>query len=341
MTGLWLAAVLAAILCVLGLRFALARGFPNWLDLPNDRSLHVRPVPRIGGLAVLGATIATLIVGAVVGAYPAPTLPTAVLWIATLVLALASALDDRRGLPVLPRLLAHACAAAALVVALAFDPATALPVLASPAPWVAIALVLAIVWFTNLYNFMDGADGLAGTMTVIGFAGYAWMAPGDDPIAWLAAAIAGAAAGFLRWNWAPARVFLGDAGSIPAGFLAAGIGLLGAARGYWSLWAPVGLFLPFVSDASVTLLTRAIRGRRIWQAHREHAYQRLILQGRPVPWVAAGYATLSLIATVTVATSAYQTEFVSNVCWAVIIVLQGGVLVLAARGADQPSATRP
>lgn len=297
MTGTAVAMSAAALLTAWLLRVALARGFDGWLDVPNERSLHAHPVPRIGGLAMLAGVIVATAAALALGPGEEPSLTVAALWLCALALVLASALDDRRGLPVLPRLAVHAGAAGVLVATLVAQGGLPVPPAGAPAVIAGIGLALGTIWFTNLYNFMDGADGLAGSMTAVGFAGYAWMAPAGDPLAAFSAAICGAALGFLTCNWSPARVFLGDAGSIPTGFLAAGVGLAGAARGYWPLWAPLGLFLPFVVDATVTLVIRAARGRRIWQAHREHAYQRLILAGWPTWLVVSGYAAVSALAT--------------------------------------------
>ena len=134
---------------------------------------------------------------------------------------------------------------------------------------------------TNLYNFMDGSDGLAGGMALFGFAAYGlagWLV-GDGILAALAASIAAAAAAFLAFNFPPARVFLGDAGAIPLGFLSATLGLLGWREAYWPIWFPVLVFSPFILDASVTLARRALRGERFWEAHKTHYYQRLVQLG--------------------------------------------------------------
>jgi UDP-N-acetylmuramyl pentapeptide phosphotransferase/UDP-N-acetylglucosamine-1-phosphate transferase len=116
-------------------------------------------------------------------------------------------------------------------------------------------------------------------MAVIGFGGMALAASSGSPVALVAAAVVGAVLGFLVFNFPPARVFLGDAGSIPLGFLAAALGLLGWAADQWPLWFPVMVFSPFIADASLTLARRLVAGERVWQAHRDHGYQRLILSG--------------------------------------------------------------
>jgi len=231
------------------------------LDLPNDRSLHAAPIPRVGGLVLV-------VVVAVVLWFTAPPL-RAVVSIAA-VLMLVSAWDDRRGLPVVARLSAHL--AAGLFIAYSQ--------LATPPVWLLLATALALTWGMNLYNFMDGSDGLAGGMTVIGFSALGAAAMNASPaLATGCFCIAAAAAGFLVHNFHPARVFMGDAGSVPLGLLAGALGLAGWTQGIWPLWFPILVFSPFIVDASVTLASRIVRGRKPWQAHREHAYQRMVAGG--------------------------------------------------------------
>jgi UDP-N-acetylmuramyl pentapeptide phosphotransferase/UDP-N-acetylglucosamine-1-phosphate transferase len=149
-------------------------------------------------------------------------------------------------------------------------------------PWfLLLPALLAVVWMINLYNFMDGSDGLAGGMSVAGFGAYAIAASngGLVELSLLATAIAGAAAGFLIWNFHKARIFMGDSGSVPLGFLAAAVGLIGWQTGTWPMWFPVLVFSPFIADASLTLLKRYLRGERLSQAHRSHYYQRVLRMG--------------------------------------------------------------
>jgi len=228
------------------------------MDQPNQRSLHVVPVPRVGGIAMV---LAVLI------AWSLQPGSSPLLASLTAALALVSAVDDRIGLPVALRLAAHGLAALALVLGTGIGDA-----------WLAVGLVIIFVGMTNLYNFMDGSDGLAGGMALFGFTAYACAAHAV-PLGAMSLAVAAAAAGFLVFNFPPAKVFMGDAGSIPLGFLAASLGLLGWRQGLWPLWFPLLVFSPFVVDASVTLLRRLTRGERVWQAHREHYYQRLIRMG--------------------------------------------------------------
>lgn len=232
------------------------------LDLPNERSLHAQPVPRTGGIAIAAGVAAAC-------ALAWPGLP--VILAAAALLAVASFADDVVGLSTLARLALHLGAAAA---ALAFD-------LEVTAPLLFVVFALALAWTANLYNFMDGSDGLAGGMTVFGFGAYAVAAQlyGAATLAALCASLAAAAAAFLVFNWHPARLFLGDVGSVPLGFLAGALGLQGWAIGAWPLWFPLLVFAPFMCDATLTLVKRLLRREPVWRAHREHYYQRLVRMG--------------------------------------------------------------
>ena len=176
--------------------------------------------------------------------------------------------DDVFGLPVWVRLILHGAVASWLSASMLSD----------THGWMATAVgAIAITWMLNLYNFMDGSDGLAGGMTLIGFGCYgliAWSG-GNTPLAMINFCIAAAAAAFLLFNFYPARIFMGDSGSIPLGFLAAVLGLVGWKNGNWPFWLPLVVFSPFIADASVTLAKRGLRGEKVWQAHREHYYQRM------------------------------------------------------------------
>jgi len=238
-------------------------------DVPNERSLHATPVPRVGGI---GMMIAALPV-----AFWFADASIAVLVACAAALAIVSTADDVRSLPIAVRLPAHAAAATVAILAIA-APAGAREGFGVVEAAVAI---LAIVWMTNLYNFMDGSDGLAGGMALIGFGALALAGAMSRqwPLALACAAIASASCGFLAQNFPPARVFLGDAGSVPLGFLAASLGVYGAVCGAWGIALPILAFSPFIADATVTLARRVLRGERFWRAHRSHCYQRLVLAG--------------------------------------------------------------
>jgi UDP-N-acetylmuramyl pentapeptide phosphotransferase/UDP-N-acetylglucosamine-1-phosphate transferase len=234
------------------------------LDRPNSRSLHQTPVPRTGGIAVLLAMFSCWFA---FGAAPRAAAVSAIA-----VIAVVSFLDDVRDLPAAVRLAVHLAAAAFFVYAVT---APAVPLLAQA------ALALAIAWIANLYNFMDGSDGLAGGMALIGFSVYAVAAyaAGDGDFAAANLIIAASAAGFLVFNFHPARIFLGDVGSVPLGFLAGSFGVLGWHSAAWPLWFPIVVFSPFIVDSSVTLARRLWNRERVWQAHRDHYYQRLVQMG--------------------------------------------------------------
>jgi UDP-N-acetylmuramyl pentapeptide phosphotransferase/UDP-N-acetylglucosamine-1-phosphate transferase len=231
------------------------------LDQPNERSLHERPVPRTGGIAVLAGASMALAFGAGAGELWLPLL-------LALLLAAVSFADDLHTLPASARLIAHVVAAAVFV----------WYVLSPIALWQAAILLVGIAWLTNLYNFMDGSDGLAGGMATIGFGAYAVAAflAGEAALGIVSLCIAAASAAFLVFNFHPARIFLGDVGSIPLGFLAGALGVQGWRDEAWSLWFPVVVFAPFIADATVTLARRIARGERVWQAHRDHYYQRMV-----------------------------------------------------------------
>lgn len=313
MTLAWLAIALLPALLALAAIHALLRSpaARRLLDRPNERSLHVTPTPRVGGLGILIAAAPFAILGA--------DAPLLVMLGAAGVLAVVSARDDLRSLPVALRLAAHLAAAA---VAVAAGGAT------WPMAW-QVAAVFAIAWMTNLFNFMDGADGLAGTMAVIGFATLALNAfwASALPLAAVCAAIASACAGFLAFNFPPARVFMGDAGSIPLGFLAGALGLHGALAGAWPLWFAPLVFAPFIADASVTLARRLARGERAWVAHRSHYYQRLVLSGWSARCLVRASGLL-MSACALCATLARATE--GSERWAIIAFASMGTLIALA-----------
>jgi len=269
-----------AIAFFLSRRLARAADLPGLVDYPNARSLHQRPVPRTGGLAMLA--------GMTVGMSPAmfaitdPPLRIFGFVLAGLApLALVSLVDDRQGVAARWRILVHLLAAVSLLAA-GLDPDhLELPGLAWPVSvWATIFLTLLfIVWMINLYNFMDGMDGFAAGMAVIGFSTLAWLGRADEPFASICLIVAAASAGFLAHNFPPAKIFMGDTGSTALGFLAAACSLWGSKSGLFPFWVAILVFSPFIADATVTLLRRLLRGEKIWEAHRTHYYQRLVLLG--------------------------------------------------------------
>lgn len=248
------------------------------LDLPNHRSSHKVPTPRGGGLGVTPVVVALWVGLAGLG------LVGQGIWVAAsatgaTVLLLMSWWDDRHNLPALPRFCIHI---GCVIIALAVLPQQAL-VFQGWLPWWLDRLVVLIgcVWFVNLYNFMDGIDGITGVQTAaigIGAAVIAALTGVAPHLVPLGLVCAGAGLGFLVWNWHPARIFLGDSGSVPLGFLLGGMLVQLALGG--QLVSALILPLYYLADATLTLGLRAARGEKVWQAHREHFYQRALRGGR-------------------------------------------------------------
>ena len=252
-----------------------------FLDYPKARGLHAIPVPRIGGLAMFASV--WLLAG-----YWLQRDLLACIGVLSLVLLAISLLDDLHPISALMRLLVHASAAILSVLlwvqAFGMMPEQAgIPLQSLMSSAGAMVIVFCVVWMTNLYNFMDGADGLAGGMAFIGFGTFAIaasLAPDSTgSLVALTTIISGAACGFLLLNFPPAKIFMGDAGAIPLGFLAATLGIHGSVLGIWEWWFALLVFSPFIVDATVTLLRRTTQGYRPWIAHRDNYYQRLILSG--------------------------------------------------------------
>ena len=248
-------------------RYALAA---ELLDHPNARSSHEVPTPRGGGLAVVLTIMGGCAAGYVAGA-------VAQGWLATVILggglvAGIGFVDDHRDVPARWRLLVHLAACGIATFALG-------PVATLPLPGGSVDLgvagiglsLLAGVSLVNLYNFMDGIDGLAGAELVCVCGGLAVL---GGPVLLLPSLLGVAAGlGFLVWNWPPARIFMGDVGSGFLGFLLGALLLAGLAVGETGVYGPLVLLGVFVVDATVTLFTRAFTGQRVGEPHRSHAYQ--------------------------------------------------------------------
>jgi FlaA1/EpsC-like NDP-sugar epimerase/UDP-N-acetylmuramyl pentapeptide phosphotransferase/UDP-N-acetylglucosamine-1-phosphate transferase len=208
------------------------------------------------------------------------------LWVAgaATIVSIISLIVDLTAVSVWIRLFVHALAAAAVVFGAGLRiTEISVPSLGSvPLGYVAVPVtMLFLVWMANLYNFMDGMDGFASGMTVLGygFIAYAALRAGETALSVAALFVVAASLGFLPFNWPPSKIFMGDIGSVPLGFLAGALILRGVNTGLFDIWAPLLCFAPFVVDASVTLARRLIRGERLWRPHREHFYQRLVLAG--------------------------------------------------------------
>ncbi len=280
-----LAAAIAAI--AMALLLVAARWLPQ--DRPNPRSLHDRPVPRVGGLAIWAGFLPLALI-------VPPPVPGGAVWLAAwFAVATVSLLDDWRGVRAVTRLgvqaIAAGVAAWAILGPLGFvDSGFAWG-------WVAAATIV-IVWSANLFNFMDGSDGLAAVMAICGFAAYGVAATRAGTPAAAYFALAAATLPFLAVNVPPARAFMGDVGAVPLGFLAGLFGIAGVAGGEWPAWFPLLVFLPFVADATATLVRRLARGEPVGIAHRSHYYQRLNQLGAGHRGTLAAYGALIIGAAV-------------------------------------------
>lgn len=268
------AAVAAGLLTRLIRRQAVRRGV---FDVPNERSSHSTATPRGGGAAIVLVVSAASLLLLWAGALP-HALGLALLG-GGLAVALVGFLDDRRTLPPGVRFAVHAGAAAWALWCLDGLPPLRFGAGVVDLGWAGEALALAgIVWVLNLFNFMDGLDGLAAVEAVfISLAGgllglLVGTAPGVPATAWVFGA---ACAGFLFWNWPPARIFMGDVGSGYLGYVIAVFALAASHADPAAVWIWLILGGVFFADATLTLVRRGARGERVLEAHRSHAYQRL------------------------------------------------------------------
>ena len=253
------------------------------LDHPVERSSHSSPTPRGGGIAVVALLLTSLFTWSRLSGAPDYAGPVTsgigVILLATGALAVTSWIDDLRTLSPVTRLVAHV---AAVVAAMAWvSPHGMIFQGLLPFWYDAVAAAVLWVWFVNLFNFMDGIDGISGVEAATvsaGLALIAFISPAAGLSPWPGAALAAVMIGFLWWNWQPARIFLGDVGSVPLGFLLGWLLVETAAAGHW---APA-LILPlyYLADATITLGRRLVRRERIWEAHREHFYQLAVQRGR-------------------------------------------------------------
>jgi Fuc2NAc and GlcNAc transferase len=258
-------------------RYAAAR----LLDLPNERSSHRVPVPRGGGLALAGVFLGVVVLLGALGALERGT--AAALVGGAAAVAGIGWVDDHRHVRPATRLLVHVAAALWALAWLGGLPSLdlgAVEVTLGPAGW--LLGVAGIVWAINLYNFMDGIDGLAGGQAVtVGVAAgvLLLLAGGPSGLAAVTLALAGCALGFLAWNWSPAKIFMGDVGSGALGYCFAVLAIASERAGALPVAAWAILMGAFVADATITLVRRLLRRERVYEAHRDHAYQRAVRSG--------------------------------------------------------------
>jgi Fuc2NAc and GlcNAc transferase len=262
--------LLSVMLGALYLRVARRR---QLLDLPNERSSHSAPTPHGGGVALITAFMLGLLLATWL--YGKWDSTVAALSVAALILTVVGILDDLRGLSVRLRLFTYS------IVCLCVAYYLLQPAFSELVVWnglLVFGVAFTMLWTLNLYNFMDGIDGIAALQAVLACCGAAlvsWVFGQHGGYALVCLLLASAHAGFLAWNWPPARLFMGDAGSVPTGFLVAALALWGAVQGLINPLCWLVLLAGFIADSSLTLLQRIRAGQDFTQPHRQHAYQRL------------------------------------------------------------------
>lgn len=261
---------LSLVFCGLYRRLAL-----RWriLDRPNERSSHSEPTPHGGGVPLLLAFFVGVLVASRSGLPVATSFPVVLPF--ALGLMVTGVLDDIWHLPVLLRFAIYALCALLTVAILLMH---VFPVIDFRYCLVVATVAIALLWLMNLFNFMDGIDGLAGLQGLFACVAAALLSAwqgGSHPYVLTCALLAMALLGFLYWNWPPARLFMGDAGSVPSGFLLGSLAILGAVDGQLPASCWIILLAPFITDASYTLIWRAATGQPVTSPHRLHAYQRL------------------------------------------------------------------
>jgi UDP-N-acetylmuramyl pentapeptide phosphotransferase/UDP-N-acetylglucosamine-1-phosphate transferase len=269
------AAVLSALLTAGALRVLRHRAI---LDLPNERSSHTIPTPRGGGWGLMLALLPFWVWATWRAGRLGDPVESALLVGAAALIAV-SWIDDRRNLGAATRFAVQGIAVGLVMALLPRDLSISAGLL--PLPLDRIVAALAWLWFVNLFNFMDGIDGLAGGSAAAMGIGIMLVSLRHGPSqleAFRGAMIAAVAVGFLVWNWQPAKIFMGDVGSIPLGYLL-GYELVRLAMDGGQVFA-IMIALYYLADATITLLKRARRGARVWEAHREHYYQRSTQLGR-------------------------------------------------------------
>ncbi|WP_285430511.1 glycosyltransferase family 4 protein [Pseudomonas sp. fls2-241-R2A-110] len=274
MTFLWL--LLAVFVVSWGLtlvlrRYALANSL---MDTPNERSSHSVPTPRGGGVAIVVSFLLALLI---LRGLDLMSLATLVGLLGSgLLVALIGFADDHGHIAARWRLLGHFAASIWALYWLGGSPGVTVFGLTLDPGWIGnILFVLYLVWMLNLYNFMDGIDGLASAEAIsvcLGMLLVYWFSANLE-LAWGPLALVAAVAGFLCWNYPPAKIFMGDAGSGFLGIVLAGMSIEAASRSPELLWSWLIMLGVFIVDATWTLMRRLLRGEKVYEAHRSHGYQ--------------------------------------------------------------------
>jgi Fuc2NAc and GlcNAc transferase len=266
------AAVVSALMTGMLRRYAIQAGL---IDRPNIRSSHSVPTPRGGGLAIVVTSIAVLALLCILHVMSFRVF--AAIAGGGLAVATVGFVDDRHTLPARVRLAVHVFAALWCLWWLGGLPPMLIGTQVIRLGWSGYVLgTLAIVWVLNLFNFMDGIDGIAASEAIFVTSAGAllgWVFGDSEATALASAMVSAACAGFLIWNWPPAKIFMGDVGSGYLGYLIAALAMVATLGNPVSVWVWLILGGTFFVDATVTLARRTIRGERLSEAHRSHAYQ--------------------------------------------------------------------
>ena len=297
----------------------------NMVDLPDERRQHVQPTPRGAGLG-MALAVALMLLGLwLVGSFPMSWVAS--VWLLVVGVSAVGGIEDHWGLSVAVRLLGQFALAllALAVVGLA---------LTESLIWL---LCLALVWSMNLHNFMDGSDGLTGLQGVwVGLGVALWfVGQGDGWGASVGMVLAGACGGLLLWNWPPAKVFMGDSGSLMIGAMVAWLLIWGHVNDSLPWWLAALWVSVFVVDTTATLLLRLLRGARWYTAHHDHAYQRLIAMGATHSQVLMGFVAINLVLIMPVALCIWAQqvgpELAVSAVYALLLLTWSGVQYQAQR----------
>jgi UDP-N-acetylmuramyl pentapeptide phosphotransferase/UDP-N-acetylglucosamine-1-phosphate transferase len=266
------------------------------IDHPNERSSHSAPTPRGGGLAIV---IVVLVAGCVV-AFQANPIHSLIYLVCGAVIAYLGWRDDVHSLSPRVRFAVQALVALASVLGMGYFKSVTIPLIGQ-LQLGAVGFIITLLWIvglTNAYNFMDGIDGIAGGVALSAALGWMFLAANTNQhfVYWVALAVAAGSLGFLFHNWSPAKIFMGDAGSTFLGYTFAVLPLLSADEGGDALMLGTLLMWTFIMDAGVTFIRRALKGERVFDAHRTHLYQHLVIGGYKHAQVSALYILLTLIA---------------------------------------------
>lgn len=293
------------------------------LDIPNERSSHTQPTPRGGGLGFIIAFALTSGSAAILARYFPDSFHNQLiypnlswLWLILTPLAIVGIIDDQRGVPAGLRYLVQLGVSA---IAVACFGAFFLPWLTDFGMIGQMAAIagtcIGMTALINFYNFMDGLDGLVAGVSAVQLSFLAIYL--NQPILWLLVA---ALLGFLWWNWSPAKIFMGDAGSTVLGAIVA-ISLLNTHSDPIRAWSAIAITLPLIADAIYTLTRRLIRRENIFKAHRTHLYQRLQQSGWSHAQVASAYIAITLL----VACSIYY--FGPAGAWLSLVSVAGSIIL--------------